>query len=307
MPTFKPVPARPSLLHIWSRAVRASSLILILIPVLIGGGLALIDRGFDGWTFLVTMLVAMLMLAGTHLFNDYFDYHKGTDRMTPFPTNAIHMGWLRPRQVYAAGWLCFLLGGLLGSYLVYVGGTPILLLGLGCITAGYLFTGTRLALAYNALGEVAVFLLMGPLAVFGTYYVMIHLFYPHVIFNAIPFGLLSGATLLVSNLRDIEQDKQVGKRTLATLLGRKKARGLFCLLILLAYLILILLYTWNVTPGQALFALLTIPLCYRMIRVVTASDDPMELNVVLGLSMLLQLLFGILNAFGLFLYYFMQV
>jgi len=303
MPMPKPL-ARPTRLHIWLRAVRATSLTVTVIPVLLGGGLALIDRGFDGWTFLITMITALLLQAGTHLLNDAFDYRTGLDTVpSPFRVKAIQMGWLSERQVFIGGLVCYILAILLGSYLVYLGGLLILVLGLVGLTAGYLFTATRFALAYNALGELTLFLLMGPLMVLGTYYVMVGIVYLHVILTALPFGLLSAATLYTQNLRDCEQDLRFGKRTLATLLKAQRRKQMQNGLLSLAYLTLILPYVFHFAPIQSLLPLLTLPLMIYIRRKAAMSHDPMEVNVVLGFLILLQLLFGLLHVLGLFWYY----
>ncbi|HEU4964463.1 MAG TPA: 1,4-dihydroxy-2-naphthoate octaprenyltransferase [Bacilli bacterium] len=299
---------KPNPFQVWLRAVRALSLTTTIIPVLLGGGFAMIDRGFDGWTFLLTMVAAMLLQAGTNLFNDYFDHLKGADASGSLsPSGALQQGWLTLRHVYVGGWVCFALTVLLGVFLVLKGGWPILLLGLLGLAGGYLYTGTRFAFAYHALGEVTAFLLLGPLMVFGTYYVMVKMFFWSVVLGAIPIGLLTAAILHANNLRDLEHDRLIGKKTLATLLGWEKARWEYYLLLMAAYVAPLVLVLLKMTPWTVLLTLLTLPLAIKLVRTVKHTHDPMELNLVLGLTVLLQLLFGILNVFGVFLYYFLEL
>ncbi|MGZ4106858.1 MAG: 1,4-dihydroxy-2-naphthoate octaprenyltransferase [Tumebacillaceae bacterium] len=301
------LPKRPTRLQIWIRGVRALSLVISVIPVLLGGGLALIDRGFDGWTFLITLITVMLLRAGTYLINDYYDYIKGADLEDSFlPANGLQLGMLTPRQVHVAGLVCYLVACVLGSYLVHVGGTLILVLGVIGVLAGYFYSGSRYALAYHRLGEVTVFLLTGPLLVLGSYYVMVRIPYLHVFLHGIAFGLLSAAALHINNMRDMEHDRKIGKHTLATWLGQRKSKWLYAALLLLPYLMPILLWEYDLTPGAALLSLLTFPLALKNIWDVAKTTDQMEMNLELGLTYLLLLLFGILNVFGLFLYYFMQ-
>jgi 1,4-dihydroxy-2-naphthoate polyprenyltransferase len=300
-------PKRPTRLQIWIRAVRALSLIISVIPVLLGGGLALIDRGFDGWTFLTTLITVMLLRAGTFLINDYYDYIKGADLEDSYlPANGLQLGMLTPRQVHFAGLFCYVVACVLGSYLVHVGGMLVLVLGVVGLVAGYLYSGTRFALAYHRLGEVTVFLLTGPLLTLGSYYVMVRIPYLHVFLHGIAFGLLSAAALHINNMRDMEHDRKIGKHTLATWLGMRKSKWLYAALVLLPYLMPIILWKYDLTPSSALLTLLTIPLALKVIRDVVKTSDPMEMNLELGLTYLLLLLFGILNVFGLFVYYFMQ-
>jgi 1,4-dihydroxy-2-naphthoate octaprenyltransferase len=303
MPSAKPT--RPHPVQIWLRAVRAPLLIATMIPVLLGGGFALMDRSFDGWTFLAAMIAVLLLQAGTHLFNDYFDFSKGADCDTSLtPPSVIRLGWLMPQSVYRGGLFCFLSAALVGSYLVYTGGVTVLLLGIVGLVVGYWFTGTRWALSYHALGELAVFLLHGPLLVYGTYYVMVGITYSHVLLGGIPIGLLWAAMLHLNNMRDLEHDRKIGKHTLATLFGPAQAKTVYYFLLLPAYLIPLALYLTGMTPGLALLALLTFPLALYNMWVVHRTSDPVELNVAYGLTVLLQLLFGILHVFGVFLYNF---
>ncbi|MFD2171718.1 1,4-dihydroxy-2-naphthoate octaprenyltransferase [Tumebacillus lipolyticus] len=299
---------RPSKLQIWLRAVRSRSLIGTIIPVLLGGGFALIDRGFEGWTFLATLIVVILVQAGSYLFNDYFDHHKGADDETSLtPANPLRSGWLTPAQVYFGGWVCFAIAALVGGYIVSVGGWTILIFGAIGLLLGYLYTGTRFALAYHGLGELAVFVVMGPLIVVGTYYAMVKILYGHVILNAIPFGLLAAAALHAKNLRDLHHDQQIGKRTLATILGTRKAKWEHYTLLALSYLTMIAIWLLGYTPITSLLTLITLPIAWKTVQIIAKTSDPVELNLGLGLSALLQLLFGILNVFGIFLYYFLQI
>ncbi|TCP55590.1 1,4-dihydroxy-2-naphthoate prenyltransferase [Tumebacillus sp. BK434] len=299
---------RPSQLQIWLRAVRAPSLISTLIPVLLGGGLALIDRGFEGWTFLAIIIAVMLVQAGSNLFNDYFDYHKGADDESSLTApNPLRQGWLSLSSVYRGGWICYLSAALIGGYLLSVGDWLVLVFGVIGLLLGYLYTGTRYALAYHGLGELTVFVVMGPLIVLGTYYAMVKILYGHVILNALPFGLLSAAVLHAKNVRDLRHDRAIGKRTLATILGERKSKWELYVLLALSYAMMVLIWLLGYTPVSSLLVLITLPLAWKTVQIVARTDDPMELNLGLGLSMLLQLLFGILNVFGIFLYYFLQI
>jgi 1,4-dihydroxy-2-naphthoate octaprenyltransferase len=294
---------QPSVFQKWVRAVRAPSLIAAILPVLLGGGLALLDRGFDGWTFLLTMIAVMLIQAGSNLLNEYYDDIKGADAHG-VSVGVLHKGWLQPRQLLAGAWGCYILALLLGGYLVKVGGWLILVLGIVGVLGSILYSATRFALSYHALGEVTMFLLSGPLVTLGTYYAMVKIAYTYVLLSGIPYGLLAMAVTHVHNLRDIRHDRMIGKRTLASALPQRAANRLFYLLLLFVYVIPVLLWVMNVIPALSLLPLLTFPLAVRIIRTVRPTTEPVELNMAFGLTALLELLFGILQVFGVFLYYF---
>jgi len=300
-------PKRPPRLQIWLRALRAPTLIASIIPVLLGGGLALVDRGFEGWPFLTALIAVMLVQAGTHLFNDYYDYQKGADSGVSLYEGVLRLGWLTPRQVLTGGLVCYLAAAVIGLYLFYKGGPFILFLGTIGLLTGYFFTGSRYALAYHRLGELAVFLMNGPLVALGTYFVMLKIIYPHVILNGIGIGLLSAAIVHINNLRDVEHDRRIGKHTLATTFGLSNAKVIYYLLLLLAYLFPVAMWHYDMTPVYSLLCLLTLPLALRVVWIVRKTNDPVELNVMLGHAVLLQMLYGMLHVFGIFLYYFLNL
>lgn len=298
---------RPSILHSWLRAIRPAALIFTLLPVLLGGGFALVDRGFDGWRFLVAMVAALFLQMGANLLNDCYDYLKGADtKETLSVSSPLREGWLTARQVYVGGVICLVTATVLGLWLVKVGGWLVLLLGVLGLAGAYLYSASRVALSWHGLGELAAFLLLGPLMVLGTYYVMVQLVFVHVLVNAIPLGLLAVSVLHVSNLRDRLHDQKIGKRTLATMLGARTGKALYHLLMVLAYVALVVLWLVDLTPVTALVALLAVPLAVRNLYLVSRTDDPVELNLGLGLTVLHQLVFGMLNVFGIYLYYFLQ-
>lgn len=293
----------PSLFQKWVRAVRAPSLIAAILPVLLGGGLALLDRGFDGWTFLLTMIAVMLIQAGSNLLNEYYDDIKGADAHT-VSAGVLQQGWLMAHQLLAGAWVCYVLALLVGGYLIKVGGWLILVLGIIGVLGSILYSATRYALSYHALGEVTMFLLSGPLVTLGTYYAMVKIAYTYVLLSGVPYGLLAMAVTHVHNLRDIRHDRLIGKRTLASVLPQRPANRLFYAMLLFVYVIPIVLLIMNVIPMLSLLPLLTFPLAVRIIRTVRPTTDPVELNMAFGLTALLELLFGILQVFGVFLYYF---
>ncbi|MBL0386633.1 1,4-dihydroxy-2-naphthoate octaprenyltransferase [Tumebacillus sp. ITR2] len=294
---------QPSLLQKWVRAVRPPSLIAAILPVLLGGGLALLDRGFDGWTFLLTMIAVLLIQAGSNLLNEYYDDLKGADAHG-VSDGVLHKGWLLPQQLWVSAWTCYILALLLGGYLVSVGGWLVLVLGIVGLLGSILYSATSWALSYHALGEVTMFLLSGPLVTLGTYYVMVKIAYTYVLLSGVPYGLLAMAVTHVHNLRDIRHDKAIGKRTLASVLPQRPANRLFYILLLFVYVIPVVLWAMEVIPTLSLLPLLTFPLAVRIIRTVRPTTDPVELNMAFGLTALLELLFGILQVFGVFLYYF---
>jgi 1,4-dihydroxy-2-naphthoate octaprenyltransferase len=292
---------QPNFFQLWFQAIRFPSLTASLIPVMLGGGFAIMDRAFNGKHFLLALVGGMLVQAGANLFNDYFDYRSGADNADSlFGGNVIQQGLLSPRQVYLGGVVSFAAALLIGLYFVMTVGFGILWFGLTGLLLAYFYTGGPYPLAYRALGELVVFYAMGPFMVLGAYFVQVGTLRSIVFLGAVPIGLLVASTLYANNLRDRDLDRLVGKRTIANLLSETSAKKALSGLIYSAYLIQIILTLSGLLPWFSLLTLLTVPLAYNIVRKTWQSSSPLELNLVLGLTVLLHLLYGIAYTLGLF-------
>ncbi|MDQ2996201.1 MAG: 1,4-dihydroxy-2-naphthoate octaprenyltransferase, partial [Chloroflexota bacterium] len=153
--------ARLSRARIWLMAARPPTLPAAVVPVLVGTA-AVVRLGFLPLAFVAALLAAVLIQIGTNFANDYFDFHKGADTAERLgPVRVTQSGLLAPNTVRSAMVLVFGLAALVGLYLVFVGGWPILLIGLLSIAAGVLYTGGPYPLAYHGLGDLFVFIFFG--------------------------------------------------------------------------------------------------------------------------------------------------
>ena len=193
--------------------------------------------------------------------------------------------------------LVLLLALLVGAYLVWVAGWPIVVVGIASILAALAYTGGPFPLAYHGLGDLAVFVFFGLVAVCGTAYVQAgHI--PAIAWAAaVPTGALITAILVVNNLRDIPTDAAAGKRTLAVRLGRRGALAEYALLLVVSYLVPILLLIPGRLDAWVLLPLLTAPLAARIFSWLRHHSGR-ELNPALGRTARLGVLFGALFALG---------
>jgi 1,4-dihydroxy-2-naphthoate polyprenyltransferase len=289
------VGGRASSVRTWFRAARPWSFTASAIPVLLGAAIAATQGWFDPWLLALTLLGSLAIHAGTNLVNDYYDHHKGLDAVQQIGVGgAIQRGELSPRQVLLGGLAAFAMGSAIGLYLVSVAGPFILWLGLASVLVGFFYTAGPFALAYVGLGEVAVFLFMGPVMVVGSYFVQARAVTPGVVLASLPVGFLVAAILHANNLRDLEIDRSVGKRTLATLLGRGGARLEYYALIGGTYLSLVLTVALGAAPWLTLVCLFTLPLALRLVRTAASETEPPALQPVLRQTALLHLRFGAL-------------
>lgn len=291
---------RPSTTEAWILAARPKTLPAAVGPVLVGAGLAIADGVFAWLPALAALLGALLLQIGSNFANDYFDHFRGADTADRLgPLRVTSAGLLSPGQVRAGMVVVFGLAALVGLYLIYVGGWPILALGVAAIVAAITYTGGPLPYGYYGLGELFTFLFFGVAAVCGTYWVQAGALTWRVVAASVPIGALVAAILVVNNYRDIETDRRAGKRTLAVLLGRRGTRAEFAVLLAAAYLTPVLMLLAERRSGWVLLPLITLPLAVRTMQEMARATDGPTLNKTLADTARLSMLFGVLFAIGL--------
>ena len=279
----------------WLIAARPQTLPAAAAPVIVGVGLAVESGVFAPFPALAALVGAALIQIGTNFANDYYDAIQGadTDDREGF-TRVVASGLIEPAEVKRAMWLTFAAAIIVGTALVYVGGVPILVIGLASVAAGIAYTGGPYPLGYHGLGDVFVFLFFGVIAVTGTYYVQaaavaaeaFPLWIPEgtvtlaAIVASLPIAALSTNILVVNNVRDINEDAQTGKRTLAVRFGYRFSRAQFLGLLALAYATPF----WFFARGYGLTVLLplvSIPLAAVIARTVVTETTGEALNPAL--------------------------
>jgi 1,4-dihydroxy-2-naphthoate polyprenyltransferase len=293
---------RPSGVRIWLMAARVRTLPAAVAPVLVGTALAGYLHVFHPLRFLAALIGAMFIQIGTNLSNDYSDARRGADtedRLGPVRVTA--GGLVPPRQVLIATYLTFGIAVLAGVYLIAVAGWQLLLVGAASILAGVLYTGGPRPYGYEGLGELFVFLFFGIVAVAGSFFVQVKHLNWEAFALAVPVGLIAAGLLVVNNVRDIDTDRRAGKRTLAVRLGRSRTRGLFAVIVYLAYLLTPVSWIFGPLKPWLFLPWLTLPVAARIVRIVRNRTDGASLNAALAQTGLLQLTFCTLLAAGLLL------
>lgn len=296
----------------WVMAARPQTLPAALAPVVVGGGLAVHDGVFAALPVLAALVGASLIQIGTNFANDYYDAIKGadTEQREGF-TRVTAGGLIEPSAVKRAMWLTFAAAVLVGVYLVYVGGIPILAVGLLSIAAGIAYTGGPYPLGYYGVADLFVFVFFGVIAVVGTYYVQAAAAVPgafplwvppetvtlSAVVASLSVGALSTNILVVNNIRDRKEDAQTGKRTLTVRFGYRFSRLQFGILLALAYLVPV----WFFLEGWSLVVLaplLTLPFALRLAHTVATKTAGEVLNPALESTGKLLAAFSILFAVG---------
>lgn len=219
---------------LWWPAIRPKTLSLAAIPVLAGSALAWSDGAARDWSvFIATLACALLIQAGTNLFNDARDAQSGNDGPDRLgPARVTGGGLASPVQVERSAWVLFALALSAGVYLVVLGGWPILAIGLAALTAGWAYSGGPRPLSHTAWGELFVVAFFGLAAVGGSYYLQGRDLTLPACLAGLALGLHAAAVLLMNNIRDRKADARAGRRTLAQVLGPDGALGLYAALLL---------------------------------------------------------------------------
>ena len=284
-------------------AARPRTLIAAVAPVLVGTGLAFGHQLFRPLPAVAALLGAVLIQIGTNLANDYYDFRRGGDTAERIgPIRVTQAALIPPEQVRLGAYVTLGLAMLVGVYLVWVGGWPILVIGVFSLVCAVGYTGGPYPLAYHGLGDLFVFVFFGLIAVGGTYYVQALAFRPEVLLAGAAMGALNTAILVVNNLRDIDTDARAGKRTVAVIVGRRGTKVELMLLLALAFSaapVGILAFGWPLWSLLSLGALVVVPFSLRAVLVYREESDPRTLIPALGATAGLTGVFALLIAFGL--------
>ncbi|MBW2732064.1 MAG: 1,4-dihydroxy-2-naphthoate polyprenyltransferase [Deltaproteobacteria bacterium] len=292
-------PPRPGKIAAWLWATRPRTLSAALGPVLVGNALAYAEGGSISYALtLATLFCATALQIGANLANDYFDFKKGADTSERLgPPRATQQGWLAPKTVLVGALVVLMMAAITGSYLVWVGGWPFVVLGLLSIAAAVGYTGGPRPLGYHGLGDVAVFFFFGLVAVCGSYYLQRSTVSPLSLWAALGVGALVTAILVVNNIRDRESDRRAGKRTLAVRLGLKVSQLQYALLLLLALLVPPLAMLSSGASATWLLALGSAPLALYELRALRRREG-VQLNRSLAGTARLSLIYSLLLALG---------
>lgn len=290
-------PTRPSTFQAWKLATRLPTLTAAVAPVAVGIGVAIHLDAFDLLPALAALAGALLLQIGANFANDVFDFKKGADTTERLgPPRATQMGFVSARQMLIGMWVTFALATAVGVYLVYVGGWPIVAVGLASIAAAIIYTGGPWPIGYHALGDVFVFVFFGLVAVVGTYYVQGGDIPALAVAAAVPVGCTVTQILVVNNLRDIPTDRKTGKTTLGVILGARGTRAWFVILLVVALAVPIGISLFSTAEWAWAAAPASLPWAAQPFRAIAAGVEGPALNPVLKATARFNLMLGLLLA-----------
>ncbi|MUL76747.1 1,4-dihydroxy-2-naphthoate polyprenyltransferase [Mycolicibacterium sp. CBMA 226] len=270
----------------WIEGARPRTLPNAVAPVLAGTGAAAWVGGEVWWKAALALVVSIALIIGVNYANDYSDGIRGTDDDRSGPVRLVGAKLASPQAVLAAAVISMCVGAGAGLALALVSQPWLIAIGAACIAGAWLYTGGTNPYGYRGLGEVAVFVFFGLVAVLGTQYTQALRVDWVGLVLAISVGSLSSAVLVANNLRDIPTDQVSGKITLAVRLGDARTRQLFQVLVALPFLLTVVL---TLATPWCLVGFAAAPLAVRAAKPVRSGLGGRDLIPVLrdtGLAML---------------------
>ena len=265
----------------WISAARIKTLVASIVPILSSIAILPNIKQVNITILALTISAALIIQIVTNYINDLFDFIKGADRNRVGPTRMLQSGLINENEMKRMIIFLTIIGIILGIPLAIQGGWIIVFIGLSSFLFAYLYTAGPFALAYNGLGDIFVFIYFGIIAVCGTYYLQTGTFNLSCIYLGASIGCKNILLLVINNLRDYENDKNVNKNTLIVKLGYSSGKiyGLF--IIVMSYC-MILLLSFTIDNSKLLFLIaLTSPLALNITYDIFFKK-PSNVNPALG-------------------------
>ena len=287
----------------WYQALRPRVFTATYVPMGLAGIVALDDGVFDAPIFLLALIGTLFLQSAANLINEYMDFRRGADPLKQAGQGmTIKKKILKPASVRKGAILTTLAGCLIGLFLLAQSGPLLWIIGIGGVLVAISYTAGPFPLAYNGLGEIAVAVFMGPAIVVGAYYVMSPTVGESRIADlcliSLPIAFMVAAILHANNIRDMDADRAVNKRTLAVVFGIRFARVEYIFLVLGAYVAQVLVMVAGFLPVAALLTLITLPEAFRLIRIFNTSRAVPLLHQAQGRTAKLHGQFGLLLVLG---------
>ncbi len=279
---------------IWIKTSRPMTLTATVSPLLVGTAIASYEGSFHLVIFLATFFSCLFLQIGTNYFNEYFDYRYGLDHAGSLGAmTVIFRHEMTANQVLSGGIISFSIATLLGIALIFLVGPIIILFGLAGILIAYFYSAKPFKLASRGLGDLLVYIAMGFLMTWGSYYVQIQQWSWAAFAASVPVGLLVTAILNMNNVRDYQDDLAVNKKTLPVRFGLKFGQFYHAALVMGSYVTVTIFALVGLLPLITLAVWLTFPFAFLNVRSVLTASDRRAFIIGIKLTSLLHLAFGV--------------
>ncbi|MEO6133773.1 MAG: prenyltransferase [Ginsengibacter sp.] len=274
----------------WKEAVRPLSLTASLIPVLLGGAIAFSTlQSFNIFLFVLTLLGAVLIQAGTNMINDWKDAERDNENVEgirPFTggSRVIQLGLISRGDMGFFGFVFSFIAGLIGIYLVAVTGWGLIPLILFGLLAGLFYTSEKGKFSFinmaPGLAEILIAVTYGVLITLGAFYVQTGYFSMQALLLSLPVALFISNVLLINQFPDAESDAKSGKNTLVVRIGKKSAKNVLIACFIAGFAIIALLPLINMAPYSIYFAFLALPFAIQAMRYAQRNYNKSSIDII---------------------------
>ena len=284
---------------------RPHTLTASFVPVIIGTVLAMFYGKVTIAIFIAMLCACLLIQIATNLFNEYYDFVRGLDTEDSVGIGgAIVRHGMKPKTVLQLALGSYGIALLIGIYICMNTSWWLAVIGVIGMAVGYLYTGGPYPIAYTPFGELFAGVFMGSLFILISFYIQTNMVNLESVLLSIPVAILVGAINLSNNIRDLDEDRRGGRKTLAILLGTQKAVYFLAGSFVIAYLWIIgLVVAGNLSPW-ILLVFLSVPVPVQAIKGFINRDDPTSMAEAMKATGKTNTIFGFLLAIGLFISYF---
>lgn len=292
--------------QIWWQLMRPHTLTAAFVPVMLGTALALPLTTINASLFAAMLIASLLIQAATNMFNEYYDYKRGLDHEESVGIGgAIVRNGVKPHVVLNLGFAFFGIALLLGLYITLNTSWWIAAIGLISMAAGYLYTGGPIPIAYTPFGELTAGLFMGVVIILISFFIQTGFINHTSVYVSVPISILIATILLSNNIRDLDGDKENGRKTLAILLGRNKAIVLLAVMFSVSYIWILALVLFMQASPLLLLTFLSIPKAIKAVRGFIGQTLPIQMLPAMKATAQTNTFFGLLLSIGLVIAYFL--
>ncbi|QKY69763.1 1,4-dihydroxy-2-naphthoate polyprenyltransferase [Lentibacillus sp. CBA3610] len=281
--------------QIWWRLLRPHTLTASVIPVFVGTMFALTTHQINVLLFLAMLLASILIQSATNMFNEYYDFVRGLDneRSVGIGGTIVRDG-ISPKTVLRMAFGFFGVAIMLGVYICIESSWWIAVIGLICMLFGYLYTGGPFPIAYTPFGELFSGFFMGTVIIGISYFIQTSTLTSSVVWLSIPIAIFIGGIMMSNNIRDLDGDKENGRRTIAILLGRKNAVRFLAVMFISAYFLTAVYIIADVLPIWSVLAFLSMIKAYDVIKKFRGKTKPLEMMPAMAATGKTNTIYGLL-------------
>ncbi|WP_409302320.1 1,4-dihydroxy-2-naphthoate polyprenyltransferase [Peribacillus sp. SCS-155] len=292
--------------RVWWELTRPHTLTAGFVPVLIGTALAMQDFHINVLLFVAMLVASLLIQAATNMFNEYYDFKRGLDNKESVGIGgAIVREGIAPRTVMTIALSLYAAATLIGVYICMESSWWLALIGAICMVIGYLYTGGPVPIAYTPFGELMAGFFMGFSIILISFYIQTGTVTNTAILVSIPSLILVGLILLSNNIRDLDGDKENGRKTLAILVGRKYAIYILGVMFSVSYLWILGLIIAGTMSPWILLVFLSVPKAVKATKGFIGKTVPVQMMPAMVATAQTNTIFGLLLSAGLFISYIM--